>query len=182
MTPLLTRALAFLRAHWQPAAAVGLVCLAFVWGRSCAPTKVETKTVEHTSYVDREVKVQAAAVVQVQEHVVYRDRTVIRRVNGTVVQRDIERVDTGHSTATAAFQVEDHTVFRDRVVMKEVRVDTPLNWHVSALVGALVNFKPLGLGPVTYGVAVERRVLGPVFVGVWGLSSGAGGLSLGVGF
>jgi hypothetical protein len=182
LNPVLTRLLAFLRAHWAPAAAGALVVLAFVWGRHSASGKVETRMVEHTSYVDRVVKVQEAAEVHVQEHVVFRDRTVIKRVDGSEEHRDIERTDTGDTTARATVTAEDRVVFRDREVVREKRVDAPLNWHVSALVGAGVSLKPLGLGPLVYGASVERRVLGPVFVGVWGLSSAAGGITVGAAF
>jgi hypothetical protein len=140
--------------------------------------KVATRDV----FVDRVVKEKADVQVRVQERVVYRDRTVIKKADGTEVHRDIERTDTGDTTARATVTAEDHVVFRDREVVREKRVDAPLNWHVSALVGASVNLKPLGMGPLRYGASVERRVLGPVWVGAWGLSSGEGGVSLGVVF
>jgi hypothetical protein len=182
LNPFLARSLAFLKAHWGPAAAGALVVLAFVWGRHSLSGKVETRTVEHTSFVDRVVTVHEAAEVHVQEHVVFRDRTVIKKADGSEEHRDIERTDAADTTARATVTAEDRVVFRDREVVREKRVDAPLNWHVSALVGAGVSLKPFGLGPLVYGASVERRVLGPVVVGVWGLSSAAGGITVGVAF
>jgi hypothetical protein len=174
--------LAFVKAHWRPFALGGAVGLAFLFGRFSAPTRTVEKAVEHVVYRDREVKVQEAARVEVQERVVFRDRTIIKRANGTVVQRDVERTDTGQATATATRQVETRVEYRDREVVKEKRVDAPKDWAVSLLVGTRVALKPLGLGTVAYGARVERRIIGPVSAGVWGLSDGECGVSVGVSF
>lgn len=178
----MTPALAFLRAHWRPFAAGGAIALAFLFGRASAPARTVERVQEKVVYQDRAVVIHEAAEVHVQEHVVYRDRTVIKRVDGTVVQRDIERTDTGTSSARATAQTEERTVYRDREVVREKVVESRLDWAVHALVGTPISLKPLGLGPVVYGAAVERRVLGPISVGAWGLSSGQGGVSLGLVF
>lgn len=39
-----------------------------------------------------------------------------------------------------------------------------------------------GLGPLVYGGSITKPVLGPITVGVWGLSNGTGGVSLGFTF
>jgi hypothetical protein len=173
---------AFVKAHWRPVAAVGSIALAFLFGRFSAPTRTVERAVEHTVYRDREVKVQEAAKVEIQERVVFRDRTIIKRVDGTVIQRDVERTDTGQATATATRQEETRVEYRDREVVKEKRVDAPKDWSVALLVGSSLSLKPIGLGPVVYGASVQRRIIGPVSVGLWGLSNGTGGLSAGVTF
>jgi hypothetical protein len=174
--------LAFLRVHWRPFALAGAMGLAFAFGRFSAPTRTVEKSVEHVTYRDREVKVREAAKVEVQEHVVYRDRTVIRWANGAVEQRDVERTDTGHSSAETTRQVETRVEYRDRETVKEKRVDAPKDWSVAVLAGPQVSLKPLSLGRVAFGAHVQRRVLGPISIGLWGLSTGTAGVSLGVTF
>lgn len=57
-------------------------------------------------------------------------------------------------------------------------VNKPLDWHVGALVGMDVH---KGLIPI-YGASLDRRILGPVTVGGFGLTNGTIGVSIGLSF
>jgi hypothetical protein len=59
-------------------------------------------------------------------------------------------------------------------------VDARPTWSVSLMPGAqLAGARAVDLyGPLVLGVAIERRILGPVWLGAWGSTSGAAGLSL----
>lgn len=64
--------------------------------------------------------------------------------------------------------------------IKEVTV-TPTKrstLNVSALIGvsSFTNFTP------TYGISVNKEFLGPITLGVWGLTSGTAGVSIGLNF
>lgn len=107
--------------------------------------------------------------------VVYRERLP----DGT--ERSLERTETsdhrheqeadaGHREEQAA-KVERVEVVRE--VERRVEVSTPApDWRIAGLVGYD--------GGVVYGASVDRRILGPITVGAWGLSSGSVGASVGI--
>lgn len=89
---------------------------------------------------------------------------VVRQANGTE-----------ESTTT----IIDHTV--SKVADSKV-TEAPAprkNLNVSALVG---NDFSRGVFKVVYGVSVSKEVLGPVTVGIYGLTSGTVGVSIGLNF
>ncbi len=62
-------------------------------------------------------------------------------------------------------------------------VEARPNWSVLALVGAQIGGRhEIVPGPYVVGASLERRIVGPVSVGIWGLSSAAGGISVRVDF
>jgi hypothetical protein len=52
---------------------------------------------------------------------------------------------------------------------------------ISALVGPSISFSS-GVGPLNYGAHIQRNLIGPITVGIWGISSGIGGASIGLTF
>ena len=70
------------------------------------------------------------------------------------------------TTEASGSRVEVRTVELERVV--ERRVETMPDWRAAALVG--------WDGGLVYGAAVERRIVGPLAVGVWGHTGGAVGI------
>jgi hypothetical protein len=181
--------LAFVLEHWRPFAAVCFLLAAFFAGRSSVPTRVETKTVERVVYQDRvvtkTVTVQGEA--KVETRVVYRDRTTIQKPDGTVVHRDIERTeaDTESSkvSSNSAEKVQETAVQREKAASKVQESASP-QWRVNLLAGVepLHLDRPQLFGPVALGLQVERRIIGPLWVGAFGLSSGVGGVSVGLEF
>lgn len=57
------------------------------------------------------------------------------------------------------------------------------NWSVIGMVGAQIGGRhEIMPAPFVFGASLERRIVGPVSVGIWGLSSAAGGISVRVDF
>lgn len=73
---------------------------------------------------------------------------------------------------------EDTTVNKDTTEMKEVTTSSSKT-HLSALSGIDIFSPQSGL---VYGGAISKEVLGPISIGVWGLSNGLAGCSVGLTF
>lgn len=181
----MTTVLTLARRHWRKLAALGAIAVAFLLGRASVPeTPARVETRERVVYQDRivekrvEVKVRDEAAQQTR--IVYRDRLIEK--DGTRHEREIETTATdtqAHERATAAAErVVTRDVVRD--VEKRVEVQAPQpQWRVGALAGFDVRNARLlsrGPGPPIFGALIERRVIGPVSVGAWGLHTGQGGL------
>lgn len=151
-----------------------LILGAFAFGRFSAPTKVvtDTKTVE----VDKKAEHQVTDV--------GRDRrtdtttTEVTRPDGT-------KEKTTHTvTESETNKTVDRTTAeeRDRVAEthKEV-IQEGSKVTVSALFGA--QFSSLSLSqPLVYGASLTRPILGPVTIGVFGMSNMTFGASIGFTF
>jgi hypothetical protein len=128
--------------------------------------KVKIEYVEKVEYKDRVV-----------EKIVY-DRSASKNQKVKVVTKYIERPDGTKETIKeeVAETVEHETVKVDQVkeqqteIKKEVEVKKEIqieyaekpavkNWHVNGSVGVDLTLVPV------YGVGVERRIVGPFFVG-----------------
>lgn len=70
------------------------------------------------------------------------------------------------------------SVYTDKTVLANVSLDLGKDWSVSA--GAGMHFADISsknLSGIFYGGSVDRRLLGPIWVGVWGYSDRSGGVS-----
>lgn len=151
------------------AALGGAVLLAggcFIAGRYTAP--VETKT--EVEYVERLQVIRTTVVKRVVDT---KTKTVIvERPDGTkttVIDQEKHEAEDSKSSQVATNDTsakESHTVTSARP-----------NWRVGALVG--VHLSP-GVPAPVYGAVVERRLLGPISVGAWGLGSPTAGVSGGL--
>jgi hypothetical protein len=157
-----------LRSH----AIVSLVSLA-VGGASAwylRPPVVETRT----EYKDRVVEV----VKTIREQVKTQTRRQVKtrteeKPDGTKIT---VRTETGTETKT---ETDTRSDGQKTASTEKVSVDrywSP-DWSVRGLAGVDLRSKAF-----TYGAAVERRVVGPVWLGAWALSSGVVGASVGVTF
>lgn len=145
-----------------------------------------------------------------RERVVYRDRVIVRYEGVKDTRRALRRETRetkhadGSSTKVTVEEEREHAHEEqrgegsaDRAVdaianstakVSEKQAASPRSdWMVAALVGtnvARLELQPLApyLKPVVLGVHVQRRILGPVHVGAYGLSDGSVGGSLGVAF
>lgn len=153
----------WLEEHWRPVAAVAGLVLAFAAGWYTVPTHVETHEAVRVVYRDREVQAKA------ETQVVYRDRTVVVHKDGSVEKRDIEQTSNGRTETKAT----ETTKAAERTASKVS--DAPkAQWLVGPMVGLGLDLKPV------YGAHVERRIVGPVWAGAWGLGGPAGFTAAGV--
>lgn len=182
-----------------PYIAVLLIGCAIGWGLK--PTQVETKETVKVVEVEKQVVVQHESVrvevVKVKDTQVverwHREKTEVKSPDGTVTIKDVEdrNIDSVVKEQQNNTEVKVVTVEKQVVVEKEVekiKTVTPVlaQWHVGVLAGIKPQFLPT-LG-VSYAIGgeVERRIAGPVFLGVWGMGTtdgtGMGGLKAGIEF
>lgn len=181
-------ALSLIRTHWRKLAVVLAVLLAFAFGRYWRPP-VEVREIVRVEEVEVEVERFVTEVVhlkdeaQVVTRTIYRDRVL--EPDGT--ERSSERIDehlASRTVAASSFSTSLLTLRLAEQRVEHVRTVTPAapDWRVSALVGADLS-APLSKQSLLYGAHVERRVVGPVSVGAWGLfPRAAAGLSLSIEF
>src|SRR5690606_36221206 len=77
-------------------------------------------------------------------------------------------------------RAETRVEVREVEVVREVEgfreIGTPLpDWRIGAMIGVDLS----NPGPA-YGLQVERRSFGPIYVGAWGMSTGAIGIGVSV--
>lgn len=153
---------------------VGTAAAAFSAGRFTAPEKVEVREVEKVVWKDRIVEKVVTRRAKAEERVVYVDRVVspegeVREKRVTTTKADTREVaDLGRTTESSG------STEKSASSTSTLRPD----WRVGVLVGASLR-EPLVpiAGPLVLGASVERRIVGPFTLGVWGLTSGAAGLS-----
>lgn len=88
-------------------------------------------------------------------------------IDSVVREQDVKFVDREVKTEVVKYV--------DREVEKLVVTEKSLpDWRVTPMVGVNISN---GFGQLVYGGEVQRRILGPVSVGAWGLSSGLVGVS-----
>lgn len=153
-------------------------------------TNEATEAEEIAEHAVTEEATERTEVATERIRVVYRDRW--RSPEGEDRETEMELdVETGHLLREAEARREEVASLRALLaserssaallrasldLSRELRPSLP-NWRVGGLVGVDLS----GPSPA-YGGQVERRIIGPVYVGAWGLSSGQAGLSVGVEF
>lgn len=179
-----------------PYAAVLVVGIGIGWGVKPAQVRVEEKLKEVT--VEKQVVVtqEKVNVVHVKDTQVverwHREKTEVKTPDGTVTKKEVEdkNVDSvvhENTNSVKVVEVEKQVVVvQDRVVEKKVE-PVLAQWHLGVLGGVSPQFSPtIGVNSWMVGGEVEHRVVGPLFVGVWGMGSttgqGLGGLKVGAEF
>lgn len=174
--------LAFLKAHWKPLAVVVALVAAFGAGRFATPSKIHVVQVA-TYHVET---VQGKERVVFKDRVVQVDRVVTKTVlpDGTVTEVTTDKSKRETKTADASKSVTATSVDSSVKTEKTILSEHP-RFTVSLLGGyqldSHVNLIP-GAGGWAVGAAFQYRVIGPLQVGIWGLSTGAFGLQLGLTF
>ena len=167
-----------------------------VWvGTSHGPERVEERVVE--KIVEKEV----VRLVERVKTVVIRDTKVVKGANRTwkvveapdgtktteATEDTRETIDTKvtHSTDAVKTEIVEKVVTVDREVIKLVEVPAP-DWRVGLQggvdLGGLDMAQSIAAQPWVLGGSVDRRIVGPVFAGVWGNTSAQGGLGLSMEF
>ena len=135
----------------------------------------ETKEVEETTSEERTEERQEERI-----RIVYRDRW--RTPEGvereTELELDVETARELLEEARGETRVETREVEVEvsRDLIHEIRTPLP-DWRVGVMIGVDLSSP----GPA-YGLQVERRILGPIHVGAWGMSTGAVGIGVSVTF
>jgi hypothetical protein len=154
--------------------AIFVVAGAFATGRYTVPvkTKTEIKTVEVQKIVYRTKKdttdQRKKKIVIVENKQKDGSETKVTTITDDGTTKSIASNDTTKS--------DDHQKEEKKEIVKESGHLT-----ISALAGTNFTGIPASQG-VLYGGIIQRNLIGPVVIGVWGLSSGTGGASLGLEF
>jgi hypothetical protein len=131
--------------NWQKILVAILVSavVGFAFGKYALPGKVQIKTQE------------VEKIVTVVQHDTVTETHEVKRPDGTVItDTTIKDRDTAN-TSTVDTKKSSETITNQKP-----------QWKVQGLVGLSTK----DLGQPAYGVGVERRIIGPIFVGAWGLS------------
>jgi hypothetical protein len=167
-----------------------LLAGAFLAGRYSRPARVETHTVTQTQTVDRIVYRVATQTVEAsasEKAANVETRTEWRYLPGQVVTvtQVVHDVSTSETKTEAhVATVIDHTEDKSSSTRVEaskivLAAERP-NWSIAVMPGLDVRqaVGSAGLGGKMLGAAVERRVLGPIWLGAWGATTGTGGISV----
>ena len=192
---------------------VGVVLLGTGIGWYVKPSVVETKEKEKivekqvtteaqkalmTAFENLRIEMQKVRETQVVEKY-HREELETRLKDGTYTKKvtidkniDSHTKETETKVEVKVVEVEKRietikTVTVDKIVEKEKIVKPVLaQWHVGAMGGLTPTLFPLGVQSYVLGAEVERRIIGPVFLGLWGAGTttgqGMGGLKVGFEF
>lgn len=160
-------------------AAVALLAGAFALGRWSAPVREEKKEKVSTKAVEAEAK--HAEMTKDGALALATGRTekvrirYLRRPDGSV-QRDVYRSNEASSRVEAAQketkrEAEIRYVDREKTVEKITVIEGQrAQWGIEARIGCTLDARP------AYSGAVTRRILGPLWAGVWADSTKAAGI------
>jgi hypothetical protein len=165
--------------------AIGVACLMFFLGGFLgfyfSPKKVEKIEVE--KIVEVEKKVEVLKFIEVEKRVEVKGETkVITRerivyVDGSSKTNETETTKTDTETQVAGVKtintVKTETVFVDKE--RRVEVLARDNWLAGVTVGANLNpaWQPIPAGGLlSIGLSVDRRIIGPIWLGVYAQHTG----------
>lgn len=150
---------------------IALVVGAFFAGKFTAPIEVQEVRSVEVRWKEKTSKTARAATAKTK--IVYVDRIVLP--NGTVKEKSETR-ETEATLIDATSLTERSGLARETA--KTITISKP-GWRVGVLVGASATPPVLPLsGPLVLGVQAEVRLVGGLWLGAWGLTSGAAGGSL----
>lgn len=140
----------------------GLACLiSYSAGRFTSPAKVETIEVERVVYKDRVVKDTEKDVTTKTKETTLPDGTKIKETT----KEDKSKSKSERESSAAS------------EIIKEMKTENRPNWRVAGIYSpALPNQE------TTYGLTIERRIVGEVFLGVTASTDKTVGLVLSFGF
>ena len=133
-------------------AIVGIALLSYATGRYMQPAKVVTKIVTET----KEIVVVKNDVQTVTHEVDHPDGTV-------------------EKTTTTVDKSQETIAKESRTDIEQTKTNQKPQW----LIGAQLTPQSGPLGPV-YGAEVQRRIIGPIFVGAFGNTNRTVGLSVSI--
>jgi hypothetical protein len=150
---------------------------AFAAGRWSRPAMVtETTQTQRLAWAERE-EVRARRTETTERVRVVERVKVVYRPDGST-QSETRTTSREGETSQSGTSLSANATSNGQAEQKTVTVEKPVHrdWHLSAQAG----WDKAQARPNVYGVAVERRIAGPVWLGVWGQSTRAGGVSVGL--
>jgi len=144
-------------------AAILIALAAFAFGRYSAPERI--KEVEKIKVVEVEKKQQNE-----KKDVV---TVITKKPDGTSVTTVTDKTVVDTKTDTDTVATSEKT--------REVTYRRP-QWKLTGMAGFDTDTSDFTSVKPIYGAAVERRLLGPIFVGAWGLSNRTFGVSVALEF
>jgi hypothetical protein len=166
--------------------AVGVVLGYFIFNNNKKVEYRESVKVEYQDRIEYRDKIVEKIVYQKDSSKQQKVRIVtkyIEKPDGTKETTKEEVIDTNEqeTVASQTDKTRDTEIKREVVIQKEVqieKVETPVmnNWHISASAGLTTEGQPL------YGAQVDRRVLGPFYLGARADTGASASVVLGVDF
>lgn len=182
------------RIEWKKWGIVGVVCLvlcavSYGFGRYGAPDKVverekvrieKVEVEKQVVVVQEKIKVERIYLAETSKRI-HREETCKTYPDGTVESKKTEDINVDKIIREQDVKFVDKVVekmtekinYVDRIVEKEKIVERERpNWRLGVMAGYDVGYltSDPGAGLVFGGIA-ERRILGPVSVGLWGTSA-----------
>lgn len=190
---------------------VVLLGLSFATGRYTVPTKIEEKVkIKDTTVVVEKIDTKRLEELSTQiqralsqlEQIktsIHREKISTTYPDGRIELSETEDINIDRTVKTVdVLQVEKQVVVvEEKIVEKQVLVTKEIDklkivtaqkpqWKLTPMVGVnLADIRvaqSLTSGPFVFGGSISKRIVGPVFVGVWGLSSGQVGIQATVEF
>lgn len=163
------------------ASVIVLLIVSFAFGRFSQVAEKQVEYKEKIAYVDRVVE----KVIEVERKREDKVRIVYREVkpDGTKIEHEEERTKSDSEKATE--KTVEKLVYVDREVLKKETVKLQPRLMLGVLVGYdhSPSFLKIPSAPnLALGVDVKVRVAGPVWIGAWGLNTGAVGGSVSLTF
>ena len=185
----------FLKLHWKWVLIVVLPIAGFIGGRFLAPIperiveKVRIQeVVKEVVVIQEKVRIEIVKVkdTQVVERW-HREKTETKTPDGAVVTKEVEDKnidsivhDRENSTEVKVVEVEKQVVvFKDKVTEKII--DNQRRFRVGLLVGVQPTILPAPMvESYAVGGELDVRVIGPVWIGAWGMGTTAGKAMMGL--
>lgn len=158
--------------NWKWAIGLQILALAscFAAGRYTAPVKVVTET----KVVEKEVIKKE--LVTVTDQIKHRETTITEKTNTDGSKEKTTKIVEDTTTDKKSDAKESDKTEKKETDTKEVtKESSKLN------IAAMAGFD-FGSPTPVYGAQVTRTLIGPFFMGVWGLSNKTAGMSLGLSF
>lgn len=144
-----------------------LVLVGYAFGRYVQPATVITKTEDHEviKYVERTTK----------EKDNNKDIVIIEtRLPDGTIRKETHIVDKGRVIIDKSKEGSDTKDSKSETIVS----NTKPQWKAAGLLGVA----DYSLSNRIYGLEIERRILGPIFVGAWGMTNKQLGVSVGLEF
>lgn len=163
-------------------------------GQRAMPEKVVFKEIEIekevVKVVVQEVVVEKKVYIQAKKEKTRKETTTTKTPDGTETTKTVEETQTDTDTQENQEKVTEKVVYQEKIVEKLVEKEKLVmakvaNWNISGGIGVSI---PTFLGKEAMGVPglngaviqleVDRRVIGPFSMGVFGNTQGTVGLTL----